>query len=139
MEFHANNVLDYDKIPDLIDTKLFTELDGVEIIDECHPFTHFLRGFTFYLDNKICDKVLHGWYHKDTGTAKFLVRYPSDVGNIVTQAWRMFIGFDLTDVYIYSTYCGQIYESNEYETDKKTVYKEILKRLIDLVSSPMEN
>ena len=114
MDFHDGW---YDTIRDLVDTKRFTNLDGVEIIDECHPFIYFLNWLTAFVGNTISKNILHGWYDKESGTAKFLVIYPSDVGNVVTHAWRAFIEHEDADVYIYSRYCGQIYESNEFEEE----------------------
>ena len=134
MEFHINNICDYDKITDLVETELFTKLDDIEIIDENHPFIHFVKGLTILFDDRIFQNILHGWYHKEIGTAKFLVRNPSETGNVIVNAWRIFIGFENADVYIYSRYCGQIYKSNEYETDKKYFYKKIIKELIDKIS-----
>jgi hypothetical protein len=131
MEFNTHNILDYDKIRDLVDTNLFTNLDGVEIIDEGHPFIHFLKGLTVFIDDKIYQNILHGWFHKETATAKFLVTLPSKVGNFIIYAWKLFIESENADVYIYSRYCGQFYKSNEFEVDEKTFYKNFYKKVLN--------
>lgn len=131
MEFNTHNILDYDEIRGLVDTNLFTNLDGVEVIDECHPFIHFLKGMTLFMEDKIYQNILHGWFHKETATAKFLVTLPSEVGNFITHAWRLFIKSENADVYIYSGYCGLLYESNEFEVDKKTFYKNFCKNVLN--------
>lgn len=131
MDFHSTNVCDYDKLDTRVDTRVFTVLDGVEMIDDMHAFMHFLRGMTCLADYTIPLNVLHGWFHKDTETAKFLVRRPADVACVVVQAWRMFVGTHSADVYIYSMSCGELYESNEYEISKKEFYKFIIKKTID--------
>lgn len=40
------NLSDYDKILDLVDTKLFNILDDIEFIGGEHSFVHFMKGFT---------------------------------------------------------------------------------------------
>ncbi len=125
------NQSDYDKIRDLVDTKLFNILDGIEFIDKNHPFTHYLKGLTVLYDDTIYLNILHGWYHKETTTANFLVKYPGKTGCIILHAWQQFIGSKNANVYIYGRYCGAIYESNEYETDIKYFYKNIIKKLVD--------
>ena len=61
MDFSTYNIYDYDKLTDYnIDTKVFTDLTDVEIIDEKHPFIAFLNGFSHYLTE---GEILHGWYH----------------------------------------------------------------------------
>jgi hypothetical protein len=124
---------DYDKITDIIDTKEFTKLDGVEIIDSNHPFMYFIKGFSF-LDDTMYQNILHGWYHIETGTAKFLVKYPHETGNIILTAWKLFIKSKSANIFIYGRYCGQIYESNEYDISEKSTYKSMIIKLLDKIT-----
>ncbi len=131
MEFHSNNISDYDEIQDLVDTELFTKLDGCEIIDDNHSFIHFFKGMLIFIDKTIYQNILHGYYHKESGIAKFIVKKPSEIGNLIVNAWRLYIGYENVDVYIYSRYCGKIYVSNEYEIDEKSFKKYFLKQFIE--------
>lgn len=132
------NVSDYDKIPDLVDTKLFNILDDIEFIGSEHSFIHFMKGFTVLYDSELCKNILHGWYHKETGTSKFLVKYPNETGNILTHTWKLFIGCEKTDVYVYGRYCGSIYESNEFDVDEKYFYKTMIKNIVDKLVNDSE-
>jgi hypothetical protein len=130
MEFSEYSINDYDKIEGLVDTKLFTVLNDIEIIDDNHNFISFLNGFTH---NLFQINILHGWYYKPLGIAKFLVRNPSSEGNIIYFAWQEYLqnkDGENNDVYIYSTYCGDIYLSNEYDIDKNLFYKNLVSELI---------
>jgi hypothetical protein len=131
MEFDKCTINDYDELWEYdVNTELFTKLDGVEIIDEKHPFIYFLKGFTH--NEFECD-ILHGWYHIETKSMKCIPKqHPSGVGNLIHTAWQAFWennNYDY-DVYIYYNYCGDLYCSNEYETDKKKFYKDLTKRFI---------
>lgn len=131
MDFSTYNIYDYDKLIDHnIDTKLFTDLTDVEIIDEKHPFIAFLNGFSHYLTE---GEILHGWYHIPTQTAKFYVKSnPSKYGNIIHCAWERYwkAGHLWLPVHIYGEYCGELYESNEYDIDRPKCYKDLMKHLL---------
>jgi hypothetical protein len=133
MDFQDKQIIgDYDEIYELnIDTKSFTNLDGIEIIDNKHQFISFLKGFTH---NMIEIDIDHGWFHIESKTAKFIItkQHPSKVGNIIHLAWQKFWNNNYYDydVSIYSKYCGQFYKSNEYEIDKKSFYKDLINWIV---------
>ena len=127
---------DYDNIDGIVDTKTFTVLDNIEIIDENHNFISFLNGFLHNLFNII---ILHGWYHKPSNNVKFIIRnHPADVGNIIYFAWQEYIKYkeqiNNTEYYatvssnisIYYFDCGRLYKSNEYNIDKNIFYKQFI-------------
>jgi hypothetical protein len=132
MEFNKYNVSSYDEMSEFsIYTELFTKLDGVEILDEKHPFIYFLRGFTH--NEFECD-IIHGWYHIESKSMKCITKqHPSGVGNLIHTAWQAFWknnGYNY-DVSIYYNYCRDLYHSNEYMVDKKMFYKYLTRRLIE--------
>jgi hypothetical protein len=136
MDFSKIIINDYDKIPGLVDTELFTKLDGIEIVYENHPFIHFLRGMTFFIDPHFYKNIYHGYFHKDTATAKFLVNTNNvdhnNIQDIIMNSWRMFIEFDNADVIIYSRNYGQIYEMDYDHNDNnnKIFYKNYMKKIV---------
>lgn len=112
-----------------INTEKFNKLDGIEIIDDKHPFISYIRGF---VHDSIDIKIIHGWYHIESKTVKFFVGdHPSKYGDIIHLVWQN--NNDDYDVSIYYTYCGDLYESNEYDIDNKKAYKKIFKNIFDLV------
>jgi hypothetical protein len=136
------NLGGYDKINELnIDLKNYDKLYEIEVIDKSHPFISFLKGFS---QGEYASEIYHGWYHKPKNIAKFYVTNPSRVGNLITCAWIEYAK-DLKKeedfknqecekeslVTIYSEYCGSLYESNEFDIDKKVLYKNIINKLID--------
>ena len=132
---HFNNYInDYDIIDiedndkPSINTKLFTDLTDIVILEDDHPFYSFFTGFThnMYEDNKI----YHGYYHVPTGIAKFYVYYSVEIGNALSIAWKKYIN---TIYYpsIYKSYCGELYKSNEYEIDEKVFYKQLINHLMN--------
>jgi hypothetical protein len=138
MEFHKGTIGSYDEMNDIgIYTELFTKLDGIEIIDEKHPFIYFLRGFTH--NEFECD-IVHGWYHIETKSMKCIPKqHPSRVGNIIHTAWQAFWENNYYDydvyiyVYIYYSYSGELYRSNEYEIDKKEFYRDFVKKMVEKI------
>ena len=135
MDFTNYMVNGYDDMYDIgVYTELFTKLDGIELIDEKHPFIHFLKGFIH--DEFECE-IIHGWYHVDSKIMKCIPnQHPSNVGNIIHTAWQQYWknnNYDF-DVYIYGKYCGELYKSNEYETDKNQFYKDLITRIINKIN-----
>ena len=131
MDFSGISVGDYCRIDDEnIDTECFRVLTDIEIIDEDHKFIAFLNGFTHFL---IEGKIIHGWYHIPTKTAKFLVNTnPSKFGNLIHWAWKRYWkdeSYDCIKVHIYYNHCG-LYDSNEYNIDKNQCYKDLITHLL---------
>jgi len=139
---------DYDKLDDKdIDTENFTKLDGVEIIkseiENNHPFLFFLRGFSHGLWDY---EIIHAWFHTDSKIAKFYINNSSKFGSLITNAWREYISSDAShrddteneedeevEVYIYTRYCGELYDSNEYDPNSRDFYKNLVSRLMDKI------
>ena len=136
---------DYDKLEDKdIDTENFTKLDGVEIIrsksENNHPFLHFLKGFSHGLWDY---EIIHAWFHIESKIAKFYINNASKFGSLITNAWRDYISSaasqrdnvedEEVEVYIYTTYCGQVYHSNEFDQDSRQFYKGLISRLMDKI------
>ncbi len=127
---------DYDNIYGIVDTKSFTILDNIEIIDENHGFISFLNGFS----HGIFDiKILHGWYHKISGNVKIIIRnHPANVGDIIYYAWKEYMKIKEEkileyEISIYYIDCCRLYKSNEYEINKNIFYKKFIKKLIDKI------
>jgi hypothetical protein len=47
------------------------------------------------------------------------------------KIFKTFNGKSEPPVSIYSSYCGSLYESNEFEDDKKMLYKNMINKLMD--------
>ena len=131
------NISDYDEMyidDKIIYTNKFTEnMEQFEIIDANHPFISFLNGFTH---NLFDIKIIHGWFHKRFEQAKFYIKEPAKYGHCVYIAWEKYCkmrnrnNIDIK-ISIYGSYCGNLSESDDFETDEKDFYKMFVKRLID--------
>jgi hypothetical protein len=101
-----------------------------KIMDENHSFIGFVKGF---IHNSIDIDIIHGWYHIESKKAKFIVGdHPSIYGDIIHLAWQKYWnnnGYNY-DVSIYSTYCGQLYESNEFDIDNNKTLKKVIKLIL---------
>jgi len=130
------NVRGYDDMYTIgIYTENFTKLDEVEIIKsegkEDHPFLHFLRGFTLNLFE--CE-IIHGWFHVKSGSAKFYVTNSSKSGSLITHAWKEYIRNPDVEVSIYSYYCGELYEANDFDPYANSCYKQIVTKIIEKIA-----
>ena len=116
-------------------TRNFTKLDGVEIIKsegkEDHPFLHFLRGFSLNLLE--CD-IIHGWFHVKSGNAKFYVTNSSKSGGLITHAWKEYMRNTDVDVGIYASYCGQLYEPNDFDPYTNSFYKQLVIKIMEKIA-----
>ena len=126
-DYDIIDIEDDDKPSININTKKFTDLTDIVILEDDHPFYRFFTGFThnMYKDYKI----YHGYYHVPTGMAKFFVQNPIKIGNALSIAWKKYIN---TIYYpsIYKSYCGELYKSNDYEIDEKVFYKQLICHLM---------
>ena len=126
----------YDDMSDLdLYTNNFTKLDGIEIIKsdstEDHSFLHFLRGFSHGVFDY---EIKHGWFHTDTKNAKFYIRgLTSKVGGMITHAWKEYVSDPDVDVTIYTSYCGQLYAANDFDTDVTFFYKQLASKIIEKI------
>ena len=127
-DYHIIDIEDDDKPSININTKKFTDLTDIVILEDDHPFYRFFTGFThnMYKDYEI----YHGYYHVPTGMAKFFVQNPIKIGNALSIAWKKYIN---TIYYpsIYKSYYGELYKSNEYQIDEKVFYKQLICHLMN--------
>lgn len=109
MDLTKYDLSDYDKLFDeKIDTKLFTDLTDVEIINLTNGFVIFLNGFSDYL---IEEEILHGWYHIPTKTAKFLVKSNArKFRNMILLAWQRYWEDESSNIHIYTQFRGSLYK-----------------------------
>lgn len=100
------------------------------LIDETHPFKHFINVLTL---NKLKDEPILGYYNEKTLESYFYTRIPDKFGAFYTHTWKMFVQNHDAGVKIYSEYCGNFYESNEYETDEKYFYRYIFEIITEKI------
>lgn len=103
--------------------------DTITFCDVCHDFKNFLNGII--LNTGHIDYI--GFYDKNTKNVYFYVqgREPHKFCSIIYNAWQLFHNNDNINVKIYETYCGQYEERNDYETDRKYLYKYLINMLVD--------
>jgi len=89
-------------------------------------FTVFLEGLT--LKEIYFDYI--GFYEEKTKNAYIYVKQDAIDHTIIYHAWQLFCNNDEIDVKIYGKYCGN-YSRNKYETDRKYLYKYLMKMLVD--------
>jgi len=102
-----------------------------DIISVDDKFENFLNGIVLNTD----DINYIGFYEKDTKNAFFL--YKGDdfkLCTIIHNAWHLFHKNHDINVTMYSIYCGEYYERNDYETDIKYFYKYLITILVDKLS-----
>jgi hypothetical protein len=136
MSLSNMNLGHYDDMYEMgIYTKKFTKLDGVEIVKsegkDDHPFLHFLRGFSL---NLLKYDIIHGWFHVKSGNAKFYVTDSSKSGGLISHAWKEYIRNPDVEVCIYSSYCGQLYEANDFDPYTNSFYKQLLNKIIEKIA-----
>jgi hypothetical protein len=93
-------------------------------------FTVFLDGITL--------KEIHfeyiGFYEEKTKDAYFYVmKQDANHHNLIYNAWQLFCNNDDISIKIYGTYCGQYSIRDDYEPDRKYLYKYLMKMLVDKV------
>jgi len=92
-------------------------------------FTDFLDGITL--------KEIHfdyiGFYEEKTKNAYFYVKQDAVNHTIIYHAWQLFCNNDDISVKIYGKYCGNYSIRDDYETDRKYLYKYLMKMLVDKV------
>jgi len=92
-------------------------------------FTAFLDGITL--------KEIHfdyiGFYEEKTKNAYIYVKQDAVNHTIIYHAWQLFCNNDEIDVKIYEKYCGNYSIRDGYETDRKYLYKYLIKMLVDKV------
>jgi len=92
-------------------------------------FTVFLKGITL--------KEIHfeyiGFYEEKTKNAYIYVKQDAVNHTIIYHAWQLFCNNDEIDVKIYGKYCGNYSIRDDFETDRKYLYKYLMKMLVDKV------
>ena len=119
-----------------MDKTLFLEYIKIDInVDDTimevnDNFNIFLNGLTL---NNI-DFQYIGFYEEKTKDAYFYVNHRNSItSTIIHNAWQLFCNNDNINVKFYWTHCGNYYERNDYETDRKYLYKYLMNMLVDKV------
>ena len=125
MDTETQSILDYIKVNNDIKDEL------IPIGDD---FKYFLYGITLNTEN--IDYI--GFYEKNTKNVYFYLQgyNQSDFCSILHNAWQLFHKNDDINVKIYDTYYG-VYDErrNDYETDRKYLYKYLIDMLLDKCSN----
>lgn len=135
LDYIYNSKNEYDCFDDFgFYTNGFTEnTDEIEMIEYNHNFFTYLDAI---IDLDIIkDEIYHCYYHKETKNMKMIISsgINSNILNVIYNAWQEYSHIEC-DVYIYSTYCNELYLLDNYETDKKEYYKYIAKRYINMIN-----
>lgn len=100
--------------------------DNIRLIDI--NFTDFLNGLTL----KTLNIEYIGFYEQKTKDAYFYIHFPSpSTSNIIHNSWQLFCNNDNINVKIYRSYCGNYSECNDYEPDRKYLYKYLMNIIVD--------
>lgn len=101
-------------------------IDNIRLIDV--NFTDFLNGLTL----KTLNIEYIGFYEEKTKNAYFYIKNPDKYKcNVLYNSWQLFCNNDNINVKIYRTYCGYYYECNDYEPDRKYLYKYLMNVIVD--------
>ena len=116
-----------------MDTETQTFLDYIkvdinnELIQVSNDFNNFLNGLT--LNTKVFTYI--GFYEENTKNVYLIVKNSPEVCTTIYNAWQLFHNNNFINVNIYDTYCGQYYIKNDYETERKYLYKYLMNMYID--------
>ncbi|MBU3733928.1 MAG: hypothetical protein FGM30_05445 [Candidatus Fonsibacter sp.] len=103
--------------------------DNIILIDD--NFTDFLNGLTL----KTLNIEYIGFYEQKTNNVYFYVKNPDKYKcNILYNSWLMFM--DIYDdckikINIYAVSGGLFYKEDEYEPDRKYLYKYLMNKIVD--------
>ena len=103
--------------------------DNIILIDD--NFTDFLNGLTL----KTLNIEYIGFYEQKTNNVYFYVKNPDKYKcNVLYNSWLMFM--DICDdnkinINIYAVCHGLFYKEDEYEWDKKYLYKYLMNKIVD--------
>ena len=116
------------------ETQTFLDYIKVDINNELIPvsddFNNFLKGLT--LNTKVFTYI--GFYEENTKNAYFIlksVNKPQEVCTTIYNAWQLFHNNDFINVNFYDKYCGQYYCKNDYNIERKYLYKYLMNMYID--------
>ena len=92
-------------------------------------FTVFLEGLTL--------KEIHfeyiGFYEEKTKNAYIYVKQDAIDHTIIYHAWQLFCNNDDINIKIYGKYCENYSIREDYEPDRKYLYKYLMRMLVDKV------
>jgi len=93
-------------------------------------FTVFFEGLTL---KEVYFEYI-GFYEEKTKNAYFYVgnRDPN-IQTIIYNAWQLFNKNDEISITIYGLHFTEYYEANDYETERKYLYKYLMRMLVDKV------
>jgi len=121
-----------------MDTETQTFLDYIkvdndikdELISVGEDFKNFLNGLT--LNTEVFTYI--GFYEENTKKVYFILQSLNkspEFHTTIYNAWQLFHNNDFINVKIYDKYCGQYYCKNDYETERKYLYKYLMNMYID--------
>jgi hypothetical protein len=101
-----------------------------ELIPVGDDFKNFLNGLT--LNTQVFPYI--GFYEKNTKKLYLLlqsVNKSPEVYTTIHNAWQLFHKNDFINTKCYGNYCGKYYYKNDYETERKYLYKYLMNMYID--------
>jgi len=103
--------------------------DNIILID--NNFTDFLNGLTL----KTLNIEYIGFYEQKTNNAYFYVKNPDKYKcNVLYNSWLMFMDIyddNKININIYAVSDGLFYKEDEYEQDRKYLYKYLMNKIVD--------
>jgi hypothetical protein len=110
-----------------IDTKKFTNLNDVEILNYEHPFFNYFNGYIHNLENY---ELFHAYYHIPTKTVKFYIKCSTFICLAICYAWKLYWKNENINVYFYKKHCGELYKDMIDLDNKSTFYKELITKFL---------
>jgi len=103
--------------------------DNIVLIDD--NFTYFLNGITL----KTLNIEYIGFYEQKTNNVYFYVKNPDKYKcNVLYNSWLMFMDIyddNKININIYAVSDGLFYKEDEYEPDRKYLYKYLMNKIVD--------
>lgn len=121
MDTETQTFLDYIKVDNDIKEELLPVGDD---------FKNFLNGLT--LNTQVFTYI--GFYEKNTKNVYFILQSVNKSPEIYTtiyNAWQLFNNNDFLVVRCYYKYCDKYHYKNEYETERKYLFKYLMNVYVD--------
>jgi hypothetical protein len=103
--------------------------DNIVLIDD--NFTDFLNGLTL----KTLNIEYIGFYEQKTNNVYFYVKNPDKYKcNVLYNSWLIFMDIyddNKININIYAVSHGLFYKEDEYELDRKYLYKYLMNKIVD--------